>query len=89
MIDIIKVTAVAPQGKHQLAITFSDGSSGVFDFASLIAKGGPMVEPLRDKAFFQRVFIEFGVLAWPNGLDIDAIALHRDMKERGLLAKAA
>jgi hypothetical protein len=55
----------------------------------MIAEGGPMVEPLRDEAFFRRVFIEFGVLAWPNGFDIDAIALHRDMKKLGLLAKAA
>jgi hypothetical protein len=89
MIDIVKITAVTPQTNHQLALTFSDGSSGVFDFTSLVAEGGPMVEPLRDEAFFRRVFIEFGVLAWPNGFDIDAIALHRDMKKLGLLARAA
>jgi Protein of unknown function (DUF2442) len=89
MIDIIKVTAVAPQTKHQLAVTFSDGLSGVLDFANMIAEGGLMVEPLQDEAFFRRVFIEFGVLAWPNGFDIDAIALHRDMKKLGLLARAA
>jgi hypothetical protein len=89
MIDIIKITSVVPQAGQTLAITFSDGSSGVFDFAGMISEGGPMVEPLRDESFFRRVFIEFGVLAWPNGFDIDAIALHRDMKELGLLAKAA
>jgi Protein of unknown function (DUF2442) len=89
MIDIVKITAVAPLTNHELTVTFSDGSSGVFDFTSLVADGGPMVEPLRDEAFFRRVFIEFGVLAWPNGFDIDAIALHRDMKKLGLLARAA
>jgi hypothetical protein len=89
MIDIVKVTTVTPRNGHELAVTFSDGSSGVFDFSGMIAEGGPMVEPLRDEAFFKRVFIEFGVLAWPNGFDIDAIGLHRDMKKLGLLAKAA
>jgi Protein of unknown function (DUF2442) len=89
MIELIKIISVTPQTKHHLAVTFSDESSGVFDFTSIVAEGGPMVEPLRDEAFFRRVFIEFGVLAWPNGFDIDTIALHRDMKKLGLLAKAA
>ncbi len=31
-----------------------------------------MVEPLRDPAFFRRVFLEFGALAWPNGFDLDS-----------------
>ena len=49
-----------------------------------------MVEPLRDAALFQRVFVECGVPAWPNGFDLDAIALYREMDEAGLLtAKAA
>ena len=41
-----------------------------------------MSEPLRDPAFFKRVFIEMGVLTWPNGFDIDAIHL------RGLMEQA-
>ena len=40
-----------------------------------------MVEPLRDSAFFARVFVQFGVPAWPNGFDLDAIALYREMAE--------
>ena len=89
MIDIEKVVAVTPRNGHELSVGFSDGTSGVFDFSEIIAEGGPMIEPLRDSAYFRRVFIEFGVLAWPNGFDIDAIALHQDMRTRGLLAKAA
>jgi hypothetical protein len=89
MIDIVKVIRVSPRGGHELAIGFSDGTAGAIDFSEIIEEGGPMIEPLRDTAFFRRVFIEFGVLAWPNGFDIDSIALHRDMKARGLLAKAA
>jgi hypothetical protein len=48
-----------------------------------------MVKPLRDPAFFANVFIECGVLAWPNGFDVDTIALHLEMKEQGLLRQAA
>jgi hypothetical protein len=59
------------------------------DFSALVAETGAMVEPLRDPAFFSRVFIECGVLAWPNGFDLDSIALHIQMKEMSLLHQAA
>jgi hypothetical protein len=39
---------------------FSDGMAGEYDFAGVIARGGPMVEPLRDPAYFARVFLEDG-----------------------------
>jgi hypothetical protein len=45
-----------------------------------------MVEPLRDAALFQRVFVECGAPTWLNGFDLDAIALHREMEEAGALA---
>ncbi|MFZ5932213.1 MAG: hypothetical protein ACOY15_13505 [Pseudomonadota bacterium] len=48
-----------------------------------------MVEPLRDPAMFQRVFVECGAPTWPNGFDIDAIALHQEMQEAGLLTEKA
>jgi hypothetical protein len=70
-------------------VAFSDGSEGERDFADLIAEGGEMVEPLRDVAFFARVFLDDGVLTWPNGFDLDSIALHQEMKAAGLLRAPA
>ena len=55
----------------------------------MIAEGGEMIEPLREPAFFDRVFLDDGILTWPNGFDLDSIALHMDMKERGLLRRTA
>ena len=31
----------------------------------------PDMEPLRDPAFFARVFLDDGILTWPNGFDLD------------------
>ena len=89
MIEMVHVTKVEKRGGFGLRLTFSDGTVGERDFSDLVAETGEMVEPLRDPAFFNRVFIECGVLAWPNGFDLDSIALHMEMKEKGLLRRTA
>ena len=89
MNDIIKVVSVASLGGHRLRIAFSNGSEGERDFADVIAEGGIMVEPLADERFFARVFIELGTLAWPNGFDLDSIALQDEMQAAGLLHRRA
>jgi hypothetical protein len=89
MIEIVHVTKVERLGGFRLRLTFSDGTVGERDFSDLVAETGEMVEPLRDPTFFNRVFIECGVLAWPNGFDLDSIALHMEMQEKGLLRRTA
>ena len=84
MIDVIGVRHL---GGHKLEIEFSDETSGVRDFSFIADKTGPMAEPLKDPAYFSRVFIEDGALTWPNGYDWDPIALHNEMKEAGLLRR--
>jgi hypothetical protein len=45
---MIEVTKIKYLGGHRLHATFSDGTSGEHDFFALVAKTGPMGEPLRD-----------------------------------------
>ena len=47
-----------------------------------------MLEPLRDQAYFARVFLEFGAPTWPNGFDIAPEWLRREMAAAGELARA-
>ena len=90
MIELVKVAQAKALDARRLWLRFSNGREGVRDLSDVLAEGGPMVEPLRESALFRRVFVECGVPAWPNGFDLDAIALHREMDEAGLLtAKAA
>ena len=85
--EFAEVVEVKPLGGHRLLIRFSNGHEGERDFSELIGEGGPMVEPLRDPAFFARVFVDDGVLAWPNGFDVDSIALLDEMKKANVLRK--
>ena len=84
MIDVVGVRLL---GGFKLEIEFSDGTTGVCDFQFVTARTGPMIEPLKDPVDFGRVFIEDGALTWPNGYDWDPIALHDDMKNKGLLRR--
>ena len=86
---MIDVTSVRPMGGFRLRVAFSDGFAGVHDFSSTVARDGEMVRPLKDAAFFARVFVELGALTWPNGFDLDPIALHDRMAAAGELSRAA
>jgi hypothetical protein len=87
--EVVDVIHVEPRGAYRLFLRFSNEAEGVQDFAKLIAEGGPMVEPLRDPAYFARAFLDDGVVTWPNSFDLDPIALHHEMKAAGLLHKSA
>jgi hypothetical protein len=54
---MIKVAKIKHLDGHRLHATFSDGSAGEYDFSAIVGESGPMVEPLRDPAFFARVFL--------------------------------
>jgi hypothetical protein len=86
---MIDVTSVKSLAGFSLRIAFSDGSVGVHDFSSTVARDGEMVRPLKDPAFFARVFVELGALTWPNGFDLDPIALHDRMAAAGELNREA
>ena len=82
---LIKVRKAKVLGDFRLAVEFSDDTVGERDFSFLRTRSGPMVDPLKDPAYFRRVFVEDGVLTWPNGYDWDPIALHDEMKDAGEL----
>lgn len=85
MIKMVKMTELKPLDDVRLWVRFSDGTEGIRDYSDMLAEGGPMVEPLRDPSFFKSVFVSFGVPSWPNGFEVDAIALHMELEKAGLL----
>ena len=86
---MIKVAKIKCLGGHRLRATFSDGMAGEYDFSATVSESGPMVEPLRDPAFFARVFLEDGALTWPNGFDVAPGWLRREIETAGALARDA
>jgi hypothetical protein len=84
---MIKVAKIKYLGEYRLRATFSDGMAGEYDFSAVVSANGPMVEPLRDPAFFGRVFLEDGAPTWPNGFDAAPGWLRLEIKATGALAR--
>ncbi len=55
MIDVIGVRRL---GGFKLELEFSDGTIGTRNFESILQRAGEMIAPLKDPAYFVRVFIE-------------------------------
>lgn len=89
MIEFVDVVAVKALENHRLWLRFSNGQEGIRDFSDILGAGGPMFEPLKDQAFFERVFLDDDVPAWPNGLDLDATNLFMELRDAGLLTASA
>ena len=84
---MMEVTAILYLDGHRLRATFSDGMVGEFDFSAIVKESGPMVEPLRDPAYFARVFLEDGAPTWPNGYDACPDWLRREIEAAGSVSR--
>ncbi len=73
---MLKLLQAHPLPDFCLELTFSNHSVRHFDAAPyLAARSGPLLEPLRQPAYFARCFIDAGALCWPNGLELSATRL--------------
>lgn len=70
MTELVHATAVEVLANRRLRVRFDDGSFGEVGFGKDDFRG--VFEPLRDPAYFARVFVddELGTIVWPNGADI-------------------
>ena len=66
------------RGEYRIHVTFNDGVENTIDFAPWL--DGPIFEPLKDRGYFQRFFLDGGTVAWPNGADVAPETLYRRAK---------
>ncbi|MEM1086822.1 MAG: hypothetical protein AAGH90_03770 [Pseudomonadota bacterium] len=80
---MIKAISVSVPKHGFVALTFSDGTTGVYDMTLILARSGAMIDPLKDTDFFTRVFLELGAPTWPNGFDLAPWDIHKKLSESG------
>lgn len=66
------------RGEYKICVGFNDGVESTIDFSDWLT--GPVFEPLKDPAYFQRFFIDGGAIAWPNGADVAPETLYERAK---------
>lgn len=60
----------------RLALDFSDGASGVVDFKPVFeGRPGSLGELMEPEAFAQ-VYLDEGILTWPNGVGLDPLVVY-------------
>jgi hypothetical protein len=65
---MIKVKSVRPLDGYKLLLRFSNNEKRIFDFSPLLDMS--CYVPLKNKSFFDRVYIDYGCTVW-NDDDID------------------
>jgi hypothetical protein len=68
-------------GGFRIHFTFSDNLQGAIDLQGWLE--GPIFEPLKDRSYFQRFFIDGGTVVWPNGADTAPETLYEAVKLAG------
>ena len=63
-----RVKKVIPQPGYKLKIVFSNNEQGLYDCSKLLDFG--VFQELKDVAYFNKVMVCNGTVAWPNDQDI-------------------
>ena len=61
----LKISGVRPLKDYQLWLRFNTGEARIFDFSGELSS--PAFSPLKDKALFDAVYIDYGMPVWNNG----------------------
>ncbi len=79
-----RVKHVRPLADFRLEVKFADGTQGLVDMASLLARDCGVFEPLREMSLFNQVFVDDGAVAWPGGLDLAPDTMHEELGRAGV-----
>ena len=75
------VTSVQPEHHLTLIVKFSDGLQGTVRFKPSHLTG--VFESLKNEEYFNKVFVDHGVVTWPGELDLAPDAMHTEIKKNG------
>ena len=61
---------------YKIKLTFDNGEKRIVDCQRWLK--GNIFEPLKDKQYFQKFFVDGWSIAWPNGADIAPETLYEE-----------
>jgi hypothetical protein len=69
-----------PEPDYNLFVRFADGASGLARISPEKTTG--VLAPLRVRQFFETVFIDRGVVAWPGEIDLAPDAMYHQVAKQ-------
>ncbi len=75
------VVYVKPTNYLELHVKFTDGLEGIVEIKQSFLTG--VFEAFKDKEYFNKAYIDHGVVTWPGELDLAPDAMHEDIKNNG------
>jgi hypothetical protein len=75
------VTEVKAESHLILSVRFTDGVTGKVRFLPSHLTG--VFTPLKKIDFFEKVFVNDGVVTWPGEIDLAPDAMHDEIKRHG------
>jgi len=72
------VVDVRPESGYSLFVSFADGTKGRVQLSADEFTG--VLAPLRDRAFFEQVFVDQGAVAWPGEIDLAPDAMYQRVR---------
>jgi hypothetical protein len=75
--DVVEVKAEAD---YELFVRFADGAHGRVRISPERLTG--VLAPLRDRRFFEQVFVDHGAVAWPGEIDLAPDAMYAEVVGR-------
>jgi len=61
---------------YKIKVSFDNGKQRVVDCSKWLK--GELFEPLKDKKYFKKFFLDGWTISWPNGADIAPETLYED-----------
>ena len=62
----------------QIEVEFTNGEVRRFDVTPLLKF--PVYQPLKERGYFEKIFVSQGVVQWPNEVDISPDTLYLDSR---------
>lgn len=79
-----RLHAVYPLESYRLYVKFADGIEGFVDLSSLVkSEHAGVFSKLRNYELFQNVYLDYGAVTWPDGLDLAPDAMYDAIKAHG------
>ena len=76
--EVAEVVSVEPLEGYRLRVKLSNGRKGIFDASKFVGSG--VFRELKDPKYFNRVYVDYGTVVWPNEQDIDPELIEMELQ---------